>query len=426
MTQSVTQAQAEVAKAQGELTKAKAEGSKAKAEIERVEASKAKTEAERAEAAAERARVEQARAALDEELQRTRHLLERARAESARMSDELERFTAEGAVVAAELEQIKADRAVMMSVELEQARAERASATAQLERALSDHAAISTELDQARAEMRGSEKQRHSSGDASLQVERLLATLHAISDCTTVGDVLAGVANGLTKDFGRVAIFSIRDNRLKAVCHAGFEPNSGISKVMIPMTTDSVLTQTLASNDVRTFTGKTLKPALLPPFGGSPTFVVTAPVVIQDQAIAVIYADDAGPVAANASGDRTTLVDLLRQYALGRLELLTAQLKILEELRAYAKLLIDEIEYVYAADASAKKSEAERQTRLSESLRCARQMYEQRATLEGPAALAVLEEQLRELLDARASTPFGRDLAAVAKKADAKQASQAS
>lgn len=419
------------------VIEAKAETAKAKSDIERVEAAKAKVEAERKEAASERVRAEQARAALDDELQETRQLLETARSESGRIAQEFERnaaartaaevqrYVAERADLAAQIEQHSAELG-RLTAEAQHHAAERAQLTARLERHEAERVQLQAELERVRAEAADSEQQRSSGhGDATVQIDRLMTSLYGISQSATIGDVLAGIADGLIKEFGRVAIFTVRDNRLKPACHAGFESNSGISKVVIPMTVDSVLTQSLSSDDVRTFTGKALKPGLLPPFGGSPTLVVTAPISVGEQQIAVIYADDAGPVAANAT-DKTKIVDLLRQYALARLELLTAQLKMLQELRAYAKLLLDEIEYVYAADASAKKPTAERQTRLSESLRCARQMYEQRAAPDGAAALAVLDQQLRALLEAKASTPFGKDLAAVAKTADAKQASQAS
>jgi hypothetical protein len=74
-------------------------------------------------------------------------------------------------------------------------------------------------------------------------------------------------------------------------------------------------------------------------------------------------------------------------------------------------MLLDEVEYVYAADANAGKPDADRQARLQENLRCARQIYQQRVTVEGPAAAALLDDHIADTITTKASTPYGRDLA---------------
>jgi hypothetical protein len=76
-------------------------------------------------------------------------------------------------------------------------------------------------------------------------------------------------------------------------------------------------------------------------------------------------------------------------------------------------MLLDEVEYVYRSDVSAKKSDGERIDRLKENLRCARQIYQQRVTVEGPATASLLEEVITSAIATRAATAFGRDLAAV-------------
>jgi hypothetical protein len=83
-------------------------------------------------------------------------------------------------------------------------------------------------------------------------------------------------------------------------------------------------------------------------------------------------------------------------------------------LRAYAQMLLDEVEYVFNADGAASVPAAERRERLTENLRCARQIYGQRVTLEGPAAVSVLDQVLSDILDKKADSPFGRELAEVA------------
>ena len=56
----------------------------------------------------------------------------------------------------------------------------------------------------------------------------------------------------------------------------------------------------------------------------------------------------------------------------------------------------------------------DRLERLTENLRCARQIYGQRVTLEGPAAASVLDEVIERVVEAKAETSFGRELADVA------------
>ena len=95
-----------------------------------------------------------------------------------------------------------------------------------------------------------------------------------------------------------------------------------------------------------------------------------------------------------------------------RLERLTLELKALAELRSYAKMLLDEVEYVYAADVKAAKTDAERMDRLEQNLRCACEIYQQRVSTEGPAAAALLGEEISAATAPQ--THFARDLAAVA------------
>jgi hypothetical protein len=55
--------------------------------------------------------------------------------------------------------------------------------------------------------------------------------------------------------------------------------------------------------------------------------------------------------------------------------------------------------------------------RLEDNLACARQLFAQRAALEGPAAAALLDEQLEATIAGDPSAPFARELAAIAVRA---------
>jgi hypothetical protein len=95
-----------------------------------------------------------------------------------------------------------------------------------------------------------------------------------------------------------------------------------------------------------------------------------------------------------------------------RLERLTLELKALAELRSYAKMLLDEVEYVYSADVKAAKPDSERMDRLEQNVRCACEIYQQRVSADGPAAAALLGEEISAA--SAQQTHFARELAIVA------------
>ena len=126
---------------------------------------------------------------------------------------------------------------------------------------------------------------------------------------------------------------------------------------------------------------------------------------------AVVFLDAGGSIAWNDDSEPAHLVELLRTHASMRLERVAMAEKAIAELEAYAQMLLDEVEYVYESDASAGKPDAERLDRLVENLRCARQIFQQRVTLEGPATRTLLDDELQRTRERKAMQPFGRDLA---------------
>jgi hypothetical protein len=106
--------------------------------------------------------------------------------------------------------------------------------------------------------------------------------------------------------------------------------------------------------------------------------------------------------------------DLLRRHAVARLEALTIDSRAHGELRAYATLLLDEVEYRYETSLEGGLGEPGLRAELAANLQCARQIYSQRSDAEGPAASAIFDAQLSRLIDARRDTALGRDLASVA------------
>jgi hypothetical protein len=198
-------------------------------------------------------------------------------------------------------------------------------------------------------------------------IDRLMIAFDRIGNSTTVDEALIAAAHGLAADFNRVAVFA------------------GETRVA----------QLGADTPLLDLNGPS---------------AVAFPIVVRGQTLATIVAAD--ETYAGREGAR--LGEVLRRHVTLALERLTIELKAAGELRAYAQMLLDEVEYVFNADTTANVSASERRERLTENLRCARQIYGQRVTLEGPAAQSVLDEVLSQILDAKSDAPFGRELADVA------------
>jgi hypothetical protein len=229
--------------------------------------------------------------------------------------------------------------------------------------------------------------------------------------------LLTAFVKALAAEFCRVALFRVKGNRLQGHHQLGFELTRDITKVVMPLSIDSLLTRAAASGEIEavTLTATESADASHAPFGGTPSYALALPVVVHGETLAIVYADDSGqaekkgaPVAHELRG---RFAALLLQHASALLMQRTTELKKLAELGEYATMLLKEIEQMYAADADAGKKGADLRKRLKENLECARRMYAQRVEMEGPSAAALLEEQLVALVEARGDTPFSRDLA---------------
>jgi hypothetical protein len=248
--------------------------------------------------------------------------------------------------------------------------------------------------------------------------ERLVARLGQVFDqiasSMSVEDVLSAAANGLSEDFPRVAVFAPHDGRLEARYQCGFDPDSGIGQLTPALDDGSLLAKAAGSDQLQLHSPN----AGGSPFTGSPSVMVTAPIVVRGELLALIYADNDGQThVVESSTTPARVADIVRRHTALRLDRLTVELKTMGELRAYARMLLDEVEYVYRADVSARKPDSERLERLTENLRCARQIFQQRVAVEGPSMSGLLEEVLASVMAAKASSPFGREIGSVASQA---------
>jgi hypothetical protein len=265
-------------------------------------------------------------------------------------------------------------------------------------------------------------------GDGMGVLEGLLGAFEALSAATTISDVLATLSEQLAAEFPRVALFRVKGNRLEGAHQIGFDLTNDIGKVVIPLAMDSGVSRAVTSGMTERLSGDALDASGLP-FGGSPTFGVTMPIVVDGETTALVYADDfAEPHFEGHGSDEVRLkfAEALRHHTVALMMRLTTELKTMAELRAYAGSLLTEIEQMYHSDVAAGKEGEELKKRLLANLDYARSIYGNRAQYESPAAAELLDAQVSAMIDTHHDGPFGRDLAVVVEWSAGSRAAEAS
>jgi hypothetical protein len=372
------------------------------------------TRAEAARALAAGDQAADARASVESELQGLRSQLDAARAEVTRTTTLLDGAMAEKGKLAEALSTAKsATEAAEGKVSAAATRLKTTTARLQaLEREREESASAVAELEE---RVRAGEGE---GGPSAVPVmDNLLRGLEALSTAGTIDDVLTTLIEQLAGEFARVALFKVKGNRLEGAHQIGFALTNDIGKVMMPLAMDSVLTRAVTSGSTERVSGDDLLNASGLPFGGSPAWAVAAPIVVDGESIAVVYADDSGlsrPDRQPAAEDLSVkFAEAMRQFAVALLTRMSHELKGQAELRAYAGSLFDEVEAMYRADEAAGKTGTDLQNRLHANLEYARSIFAHRTAYESPAAAELLEAQLKGMLDLHRESAFGRDLATV-------------
>ena len=367
-----------------------------------------------------RAEAEELRLLRDTEAERVATLTE----ELASVSQALEAESARAAAAlheqaAQHMEAQEAQEAIVRDLRAQLAAAEQARAgaaehaetlQARLPEADAETAALRTQLHEANAlcdalqegmaVMRGRRHRVNTLTRASIKA------LDALGPAPAVADVLATVLKQLAAEFPRVAIFRINGKRLQGELAAGFDATIEITKLVIPMSVPSLVTRAAAGRALEEASSEEIAEAR-GPLGGSPASALAAPLVFQDEPIAVVYADsDAASNDAHAA-----FAGVLAAHANVVLSRLTQEMKAAKELRQYAKLLLHEAEEMYLADIEEGRTETDRLRRLRDTIDFGRQLYTQRAELEGASLTALFDDEVAALVTAEPITSFGSGLA---------------
>ena len=437
-------ARAQADAARGDLQRETERADAADRDLDAAIEAHANVDAARMEAEAECRRQTNAVATAERELAEVRTLLDASVAQAARIGMQLDANAAENGTLAADLSAAQA--------ELTAARTQREAITAQLDasrarvQTLERNQATQEEQirylenaigeandtnDALRAEMgahSGTDgASGHGGADASAlrdDVARLGSLLDTsaqavdeLAEKTTVTDLFAALVRHLAGEFSRVALFRVKANRLEGEDQIGFDDTTDVTKLVLPLNVDSLITHAASSGSFEQLMGDELADSSRAPFGGTPTVALAMPIAFQGETLAVVYADsdqpvsDRGPAGHEASIGFAKLMVRTAGVLLMRL---SQELKMLNELRDYAAMLLQEAQEMYSADTQAEKSDEERRSRLKDTIECARQLYAQRAALEGSAAALLFDDRIAAVLEADANTPFAHDLSAIA------------
>ena len=264
-------------------------------------------------------------------------------------------------------------------------------------------------------------------GVAASLLEGLVSGFGTLATASTIPDILTTLVEQMAAEFPRVALFRPKANRLEGQHQIGFDLSNDITKVVMPLTLDSLLTRAASSGRLESASGGEMVEGSHVPFGGSPMCAVAMPLVVQGETLGVVYADDFGGERQESAADRAARIKycaVMQQHAVALLLRLTNDLKTLAELRAYAGSLLKEIEEMYAADVSAQRPPDELTRRLQANVEYARSIFATRVSLECPEAASLLEEEIAAAVGREDGGTFRRDLnaTAVAVTSDRKRA----
>ncbi len=126
----------------------------------------------------------------------------------------------------------------------------------------------------------------------TLPLDELLTVFHALERATTMAESLTALFDGLGREFSRVALFAVRAGRFEGVQQTGFDFEQDISKVIVPMSSDSLLGRAVRSGRIEASVAGITSGATGVPFGGEPGCAVGLPILIGGGVVAVMYADD--------------------------------------------------------------------------------------------------------------------------------------
>ena len=398
------------ARAEAESLSADRDAARADIEMIRQEVEAARKETAAIGAQAEKAQTE--RDALRVEAEKLRSEKDALRVDASEVRKQADVFRSEGELLRTEASARRA--------ELEAARAESKALRAQAD-ALVAHSSGSAKEIASLQEMLDASRQHHERQVATIKelearlrdaetrvlgvdstatatLTSAIRALDALGSAATISELFVMLVSQLSMDLPRVALFRVKGNHLEGDHAAGLDESVQIKKIVIPMTMDSVIARAASGGTLVRSEGDELANST-PPFGGAPVSAFAVPIIFQGETLAVLYADS----EKSTTTAECALALLIVRHSTVLLARLTNELKALKELRDYAMMLIQEAEQMFIADVDSGRPAHESIRRLRDTVDCGRQLYAQRAALEGTEAAGLFDEQVSIVINARAS-----------------------
>jgi hypothetical protein len=249
--------------------------------------------------------------------------------------------------------------------------------------------------------------------------ERLLTAVRTIDAGGSLSEVLDALTTAAAAEAGRAALLVRRGNTLKGWAHAGFTEGMPDAKsIDLPLESAGVLADALESGERRsTAGGDVAEHAQVPaPFTPSSADRVglAVPIVVDGQAVAVLYVDDAGQGEVEVPSAWPEHVEVLSRHTARMLEGLTARQTgsraaavaadrarpDAEGARRFARLLISEIKLYHEAQVDEGRRARDLLVRLQPHIQRARMLYEERVPPDVRGSADYFEEELvRTLAD---------------------------
>jgi hypothetical protein len=254
------------------------------------------------------------------------------------------------------------------------------------------------------------------------RAERLLDAVRALDAATSLSDSLDKLATAARDESGRAAVFVVRAEVLKIFSHAGFAP--GVMEATaseLSIASAGLLGEAVRDAVVKSTTATAGDGHVPSPFTPSSADRVglAVPILVDEQVVAVLYADDDGIQDREVPSAWPERVELLARHAGRCLEALTARSAAraraghpvsatlvdvskadAEGAQRFARLLVSEIKLYHEAQVDEGRRTRDLRQRLHTQIARARQMYEERVPSDLRARTDYFEQELvRTLAD---------------------------
>jgi hypothetical protein len=242
--------------------------------------------------------------------------------------------------------------------------------------------------------------------------DRLVSAVRALDSAGSLIDTLNEVAEAVHRIAGRAAVLVVKGASLKGWTHRGFGPATTEARLIdLPIEEAGVLGLAVQRAEAHSASSDDTASDMRVPAPFTPDMPervgLAVPVVVDGQAVAVVYADDVTGDAQEVPSSWPEHVEIIVRHASRVAEALTARRASgrrpatsagprndAESARRYARLLISEIKLYHEALVEEGRRAGDLRQRLGAEIARARQMYEERVPSDVDGRADLFEQEL--------------------------------